>query len=244
MPFSVLTTGFGEKWPTEISGAAEEKRGVVIAYSGFFPGRGFFHHLSRIECYFQFLKSAGYSVNHIPFVYSEENVAFRKELFFKTKGWGKNMKEHYADLELVMNDFMRKENPEILFNKESAVRKEIKMGRKDYDELLKKSFRIEKHLPFFHKVVLNFDESTRLLFVLVSVAAFAVHWPLRGVIASVLGVQVLAWLFIIKTTQKHLNERKIYVSSLLYDCIIPWIKMFYREKSTSQGYKKRWRKKP
>jgi hypothetical protein len=57
------------------------------------------------------------------------------------------------------------------------------------------------------------------------------------------GIKFIAHLFIIKITQNRLNERKIFISSLVYDLLIPYFKYFYRWYFNYRSRKNKWRSK-
>ena len=232
-----------DEWLDNISGATDEEKNVIIGYSTFARSKGFFNSLIRIENYFLHLKSTGYILNRIPFVYSDENVAFKKEKYFEIGGYRQKVTEFYANLELIINSFIKKKTTTVLFNKESSIRKAEIVKRVDYFELLKKSIRIESHLSVSKRVILFLDELGKLLFLPTAVFVIVLLPELWIVFASLLGFISATYLFIIKITQNRLNERKIFIPSLMYSLLIPYFKMFYRWYFKRQSKKNRWKNK-
>ncbi len=228
-------------WIDDISQAANNEKNVVIAYSTVARSRGFFNSLIRIENYFSYIKSSGYILNGIPFVYSDENVAFQKEKYFEIGGYGQKVTEHYANLELVINSFIRKKTTTVLFNKESSIVKVENVKRADYLDLLKKSTRIEKHLSGYKRAFLFLDELGKLLFVPISIAVIVLLPGFWVVFISLLGFIFTAYLFIIKITQNRLNERKIFIPSLIYDLLMPYYKLFFRWHFNRRSRKYKWK---
>ena len=229
------------KWLDNISQAATSKKNVVIGYSTVARTKGFYNRLIRIEKYFAHLKSTGYILNGIPFVYSDENVAFKKEKYFEIGGYGQKITDHYANLELIINSFIRKKATTILFNKESSVRKSETIKRADYFELLKKNIRIESHLSVLKRVILFFDTLVKLLFLPTAIFVIVLLPELWIVFVSLLGFIFTSYLFIIKITQNRLNERKIFIPSLVYDLLMPYYKLFYRWYFNRRSRKNRWK---
>ncbi len=227
-------------WLDEISQVEDNEKNVVIGYSTVAGSKGFFNCLFRIENYFLHLKSTGYILNRMTFVYSEENVAFRKEKYFGRGGYGQKVTEVYANLELVINSFIRKKTTSILFNKESSIQKTEVVKRADYFELLKKSIRIEKHLSVSKRFILALDELGKLLFLPITVFVIVLLPEFWIIFASLLGFMFLANLFIIKITQNRLNEHKIFIPSLVYELIMPYFKLFYRWHFNKRSKKNRW----
>lgn len=232
-----------DEWLDNISGATDEEKNVIIGYSTVTRSKGFFNSLIRIENYFLHLKSTGYILNRIPFVYSDENVAFKKEKYFEIGGYRQKVTEFYANLELIINSFIKKKTTTVLFNKESSIRKAEIVKRVDYFELLKKSIRIESHLSVSKRVILFLDELGELLFLPTAVFVIVLLPELWIVFASLLGFIFAIYLFIIKITQNRLNERKIFIPSLMYSLLIPYFKMFYRWYFKRQSKKNRWKNK-
>jgi hypothetical protein len=229
------------EWISGISSALDNNKTVVVSYCSAQNSGGFINRIYRIESYLSFTKSVGYILNNYPFIYSEENVAFQKKKYFEIGGHGLKISEPYANLELLINFFIRKKTTTILFQSDTAIKKTEDLIWNDYLDILKKSLRIEKHLSGSKKAVLAFDEFTKLLFppatIIVIILLFDL-WPLYSVLLFILFVSRL---FIIKITQNRLNERKIFLSSLVYDLIIPYFKLFYRWYFNNRGQKQKWK---
>lgn len=229
------------EWISGISNALDNNKTVVISYCSAQNSGGFINRIYRIESYLSFTKSVGYILNNYPFVYSEENVAFQKKKYFEIGGHGLKITEPYANLELLINYFIRRKATTILFQSETAIKKTENLIWNDYLDILKKSLRIEKHLSVKKKAALAFDEFTKLLFPPSIAAVLILLFDLWPIIAVLLLIMFIARLFIIKITQNRLKERKIFISSLIYDLIIPYIKLFYSWYFNSHRQKQKWK---
>lgn len=214
---------------------------LIIGYSTVVPDKGVFNLLYRIENFFQQVKSTGYVCNNIPFVYSEENLAFNKEKYFELGGYAKNIQEPYANMELVVNNFIRKKSTVFNINCAVATRKQVEINKPEYFDLFKKSLRIENYLPFWKKQVLFVDELSQLLFIPLLVAVVLFCFGLFPLIAMLIGLKVIAHVLIIKIMQNRLNERKIFIPSLAYGLIMPYYKLFYRWHFNQSSRKHKWR---
>ncbi|HKI89242.1 MAG TPA: glycosyltransferase [Draconibacterium sp.] len=232
---------FGERWLQSISGCLTSGKDVVMNYTNIVQTGHFYNRLFRIELFWQQVKSAGFTACGIPFVYSEENVAFRKEKYFEAGGYGQKVKEPFANLELLINKFIRKKKVDIRFQKETSIQKDEQVKRHNYFNLLKKSIRIERNLPGYKRAVLFIDDWTRLLFLPLLAVVIVFVSELWLLITIAIGFKIIIHLFIIKTTLNHLNERKIFISSLLYELLMPYYKVFYRWHFNRRSRKQRWR---
>lgn len=229
------------EWVSGISNALENSKTVVISYCSAQNSGGFINRIYRIENYLSFTKSVGYILNNLPFIYSEENVAFQKKKYFEIGGHGLKISEPYANLELLINFFIRKIHTTILFQSDTAIKKTEDLIWNDYLDILKKSLRIEKHLTGSRKAVLAFEEFTKILFPPVTIAVFIMMFELWPLLSAMLFILFSSRLFIIKIMQNRLNERKIFLSSLVYELIIPYFKLFYRWYFNNRGQKQKWK---
>ncbi len=157
------------EWLSSFVQELNEKNTAILGYSSIATASGFYNQLFRVANCWLFMKSAGYILNGLPLVYSDENLAFRKQKYFEIGGYGNMIKEPYANLELLINNFIRKKTTSILFTPESVVRKNQDIQWKDYLDLLKKSFRLEKYLSPLKRLFLHIDELTQLLYLSLSV---------------------------------------------------------------------------
>lgn len=203
-------------------------RKVMVGYAGITATPGWYNLLCRIENFEQQIKSAGFIANGVPFVYFEENVAFRKKEYFDIGGYGQKTKEPYANLELIINQFITKKNTVLLFNPNACLKRTIPTERDDYFNLLQRSYRIERYLPSWKRFAIGFETLTQLLYLPFLVVALVVLFDLWPLIAGLAVLKIIAQIIMIKIVQNHLNERKIFIPSLVYGVFIPYFKQFYR----------------
>lgn len=230
-------------WLKNMSTVFTNEKNIVLGYSNVLYDKGFFNQLYRIENFYSHAKSVGFILNRIPFVYSEENVAFRKKKYFEMGGYGKNITEPFANLELLINLFIQKTTTTILFNKETSIVKTETINRSDFFDLLKKNIRIEKHLSVAKRLVLAFEEFTQLVFFPVAIVVIILQFELWQIVVGLLAFKLIAYLFIIKITQNRLDERKIFISSLVYYLFMPYFKLLYRWSFNQRSKKQKWRSK-
>ena len=229
------------EWITGISNVLDNNSTVVLNYCSAHKSHGFVNRIYRIESFLSFTKSVGYILNNIPLIYSEENVAFQKKKYFEFGGHGLKISETYANLELLINHFIQKKSTTILYQSDTAIKKTEDLIWNDYLDILKKSLRIEKHLSGSKKTVLAIDELTKMLFPPVTVAIFILQFALWPLLAALLFIMFTARLLIIKIAQNRLNERKIFIPSLVYDLIVPYLKLFYRWYFNNRRQKHKWK---
>lgn len=233
----------GENWGEVVSSHNGETKNVVVNYSNLVPTGKFFNRLYRSECFFQQLKSFGFILNGLSFINFEENVAFRKSMYFELGGFGRKVKEPFANLELVINTFINKNNTEINFTQATAIKKDLQVTCGHFTDLLKKEVHIRSYLHFGKRLILSAERFLTLVFLTFAIILFFLFVDLWPVFTFLLVVYFTAFSFIIKTSLKHLNESKLFLSSLVYALFIPVFKLVFQDNFQYRSrHKQKWKR--
>jgi glycosyltransferase involved in cell wall biosynthesis len=212
-------------WLIGISSALERNKAVVVGYSGIVPCKGFYNNLFRIESFYQQIESMAFCLNGLPFVATEENIAFIKKEFFGKNGFGNKIREEYLNMELVINSFIKRKNNVVLPSGISALQKDIQPGKQEYFELLNKSFRLKSSLHFLTKITLSFINQLRLIFLpvfIICLILYPLFWiPLLTLLLLLASLKLI----ILKRLQNRLNEKNIFITSFIYGLVVPYYKM-------------------
>jgi glycosyltransferase involved in cell wall biosynthesis len=212
-------------WLYAIAGAFISGKDVLVGYTGLVPEKGFYHRLYRMESFFQQTESMAFCLNGLPFVVNEENVAFNKQAYFDINGFAGKIREEFLNLELILNDIIKKGKNIVFPSGEMVQRKEIATGKTEFIELLNKSFRLNRTLAFHKKMAIRFSHFLQLIW-LPLVISFLILYPVMWMVITA-QVLILAILYAIglKRLLKRLNEPGIFLSSLVYGVISPAMKM-------------------
>lgn len=218
----------GNEWPGGIMSRMDSGTAVLVNYSNIESGRTFFNKLIRLEYFFQQLDSYGFIINRLPYIVTEENVAFQKQHYFEEGGFRGKMGETYNHFELVVNDFIRKVPSRLLLTGSTAVFKSEPAGRSFFLDLLKKEARLIRHLSYIHRFLLTFFGWIRILLIpaavllLVSIPAFSL------MILFLLVLLGVGYSLIIKRILNRLDEGKLFLPSLLFALVMPYFKLIFR----------------
>jgi glycosyltransferase involved in cell wall biosynthesis len=234
---------FREEWLQNISEAISETLDTVVHYSNVENNHTFFNRLYCIETFLLYMKSMFFVALGAPFVYFENNVVFKKEKYFATGGYGQKIKEPYANLELLINQFISSSKCRIALSDKTALRFSEQISQQSFFDLLKKSFRIEQHLANYKRMLLFLHSALKgfiFLFAIAVIVLFTGVWP---VVLLAVAPLVILHLFIIKTMQNRLNERKIFIPSLVYELIMPFVKFVFRWHFNRKSRNQKWKSK-
>jgi glycosyltransferase involved in cell wall biosynthesis len=236
------TGKYGPGWISGISSFLNHDKDVIVNYSNAQPGGSFINLLYRVEFFFQQLKSFGFILSGMPYVVSQDNVAFKKDKYFEVGGYRGKITEPYVQLELVINTFIRKGNALLNLTGETAINQKGKISAKDYIDLVKKESSIRKYLSPKTRIILAVIDWVFFLYLPVAVALVILTPGLWTLILILLVLLGLCNLFIIKKLASQLNETKLFLPSLTVALLLPVIKLLTRALYGNYGRKKRWKK--
>jgi len=226
----LLTSTSGEinsYWLANMNSLIGPDTDLVVGYTNIERLKGFRNLICRLERFNQFVISGAWTLAGKPFVFNENNVLFKKSMYFDTLGFRHKMNRNFANLELIFNENLKKGRVKITINPDLAVREHIVDDRGDHVKLLKKGVQIRQSLFWSKKISLFTDDLTRILLPVVSATVIILHPEYWMTILAFPVIFVLLFAVIVKMIINRLNERKIFLSSLVYILIKPIVNWWF-----------------
>lgn len=226
----LLTSASGEintGWLANMNGLLGPETDLVVGYTNIERLRGFRNLICRLERFNQFMISGAWTLAGKPFVFNENNVLFKRSMYFDTLGFRHKMNRNFANLELIFNENLKKERVKITTNPDLAIREHIEDDRGDHIRLLKKSVQIRQSLSWSKKISLFTDDVTRIIFPALAATVIILH-PEYWITFLILPfIYLLLLAIIVKMLLNRLNERKIFLSSFVYILIKPILNWWF-----------------
>jgi glycosyltransferase involved in cell wall biosynthesis len=226
----LLTSATGElkpEWLTNMCSLLSPETDILIGYTNVKRAKGFRNLICRLERFQQFMVSGAWILAGSPFVFCENNVLFKKSMYFDTLGFRHKLNRNFANLELIFNENMKNGKVRLTTNPDLAIREAIDDDRGDHIRLLKKGVQIRQSLSISKKIGLFIDDLTRIVFPALVTAAIILH-PEYWITFSVFPfIYVILLAIMIKMLINRLNERKIFVSSFVYILIKPILNWWF-----------------
>ncbi len=230
-PWILLLTPFSgpinPAWLEKLNTIITPETEAVIAYTNLERAKGFRNLLCRLERFNQFMISGAWTLAGKPFVFNENNILFKKSMYFDTLGFRHKLNRNFANLELIFNENFKKEKVKISINPELAVREHIEDDRGDHLKLLKKGVQIRQSLSWSKKISLFVDDFTRIIIPVLTAVLIVIHPEYWITILVFPLIFIILLLIIVKILLNRLNERKIFLSSFVYILIKPLINWWF-----------------
>ncbi|MVZ64905.1 glycosyltransferase [Sphingobacterium sp. DK4209] len=119
-------------WIKEMASAFENEKEIVLGYSPYFKYPGFLNKLIRFETTHTAMSYLSYALKKDAYMGVGRNLAYKKSLFFKGKGFNAHMHIKSGDDDLFINQNATKTNVDIAIHPDAHVYSEPKLTWKSY----------------------------------------------------------------------------------------------------------------
>jgi cellulose synthase/poly-beta-1,6-N-acetylglucosamine synthase-like glycosyltransferase len=210
------------KWISDMVSAFDEEIEFVLGYGGFNRDNGLLNSYIRYDTMFIAMQYLGMAIRGIPYMGVGRNLAYRKDVFFRNKGFGSHNHIISGDDDLFVNTNASAGNTRVEFVHDSHTRS---VAAKSTGEWVKQKHRhltTAKFYRFRDRFLLLLEPFSRLLFyaLFIILLSFLYLWPY---LLAVFGLRLIAQITVLELTRRKLNEQKIVFNSLIFDIFSPLI---------------------
>lgn len=229
-----------EGWFQSFAEAVNEDKNLLVGYTNVTVSDNFKNRIYRIESFFQQFQSYAYILAGAPFVVEEDNLGVLKKKYFDVGGFAGEMNEEYANFELLANKFISRKSTTILFSEPALIRKSVNISSTRLAELFRKYVRIVHKLGFKRQLLIAVDDLSRMLITPLTILTFAFYYKVFIVPLLLVLVKLVLHIIIIRKAQNRLKEPKIFLSSLLYELVVPYYRLIIRWEYYRSLRRRRW----
>lgn len=159
-----------ENWLLGMQPPQSEKAEILLGYSPYFKRGGLLNSLIRFETFFTAVNYLSFSLKGMPYMGVGRNMAYKKALFFKARGFASHMHIPSGDDDLFVNANATKYNTTIQIHRETQVWSEPKQSFTAYLRQKKRHFGAGKLYKGKHKFILSFQIITQFVFYMLTIA--------------------------------------------------------------------------
>lgn len=189
---------------------------VVLGYGGYLSEKGLLNKLIRFDTLLIAMNYFGLTLIGKPYMGVGRNLAYKRSLFFKNRGFASHSQIDSGDDDLFIREVANKANTVIEFRHEAHTLSVPRKTRSNWIRQKRRHTSTSKYYSAGIKLLLGLEPFSRLLFFLSATVLIALlYFPY--VVGSMVIVRMIVKLSIIKAVMKKLNEKKILLTSLLWD---------------------------
>jgi cellulose synthase/poly-beta-1,6-N-acetylglucosamine synthase-like glycosyltransferase len=211
-----------KNWISKMQANFKENTDIVLGYGGYFKQKGFLNKLIRFDSLFIAMQYFTFAKAGIPYMGVGRNLAYRKSVFFKNKGFASHLKIKSGDDDLLVNKIAHKKNIAIELSPESFTRSVPETNFNSWYYQKKRHLTTGRYYKFKHKFVLGLEILSRLLFYL-SFLTGLIHTNLWIYFTAGFLIRFLLQLIIFYAASVKLKESNVFYFGIIFDFILPLI---------------------
>ncbi|MCC7524344.1 MAG: glycosyltransferase [Chitinophagaceae bacterium] len=184
-----------EFWIQKMTSAFNPDTEIVLGYGAYYKRKGMLNKLIRFETFHSALQYLSYALAGIPYMGTGRNLAYKKEVFFRNKGFSAHNHLPGGDDDLFVNATANKRNTKIVTDKEAFTLSEPKKTWGEWMTQKQRHYTTAKLYKAKHRFLLGLYALTHFLFYPSFIAALVLsRWELAtGVFLLRLLIQALIW---------------------------------------------------
>ncbi|MDG5799111.1 glycosyltransferase [Marinilabiliaceae bacterium ANBcel2] len=212
-----------KKWLKHMATAlTKDNIEIVTGFGGYEKRRGFFNQLVRYDAFFAAIQYMGFTASKKPYMGTGRNLAYKKGLYIKTKGFRNHSHILSGDDDLFVHQAANKENTTILINKESQT---ISKAPDSFKEWIDQKSRHLSTTPLYKKNIkreLALEPLSRIIFW--TSAVFLMFFNIFVLLASFFIVtKIIMQLIMWRKIAKKMEQEKLYLSVTWFEFIHPFL---------------------
>lgn len=199
---------------------------IVLGYSGYEQGKGWFQRKAAFTNLLMSIRYLGFALLDKPFMGIGRNMAYRKELFFKNKGFSSHLNLQRGDDDLFINEVSTPFNTKVETSPGAIVRMESAISYKFWKEEKVSYLATSRYYHGMQRFLTGFETTSRLFFLAacVSTLAYSIivqQWIILGITVLAYVLRYVMQMIIINRTASEMNEKRYYFTLPLFDVIQP-----------------------
>jgi poly-beta-1,6-N-acetyl-D-glucosamine synthase len=228
------------KWLSRLQENFTQTTDIVLGYGGYASRKGWLNTYIRFDTLIIALQYFSYALARIPYMGVGRNLAYRKSLFFKNKGFASHYELASGDDDLFINETATNQNTAVEFHPESHTLSVPKLTWAEWLKQKKRHFTTAGRYKSKHIFLLGFEPLTRLLFYttfcyLLSLNIFSL------LVLLIFILRMASQLVIVKLAMIRLNERGLLLWIVPFDLISLFINFRIYLSSKFRSNKVKWK---
>jgi hypothetical protein len=137
-------------------------------------------------------------------------------------------------MEMIFNHVIGRKKNAVLLEGNLSLERTLTAGKPEFRELFHKAFIIKQYLGFSIRFIRGFFNFLRIIYVPLLAGCAALYPFLWPELTALFIIMAIIRLISLKRLQNRLNETEIFVTSVIYGMLVPYIRIFtnwrYRNK--------------
>lgn len=211
-----------ENWIKKMQGAYNDETEIVLGYGAYYKKPGLLNKLIRFETFHTALQYFSYALAGKPYMGVGRNLSYKKEVFFKNKGFSSINQIPSGDDDLFINQVATAENTAILLDHDTHTLSDAKNSWGEWMTQKYRHYSTGKYYKPIHKFLLGlYSFSLFLVYPLLVLSILFFNWQLA---VGVFALRFIVQAIVLYKGMNKLNEKDLYAWFLFLDI---WMFFYY-----------------
>ncbi|WPQ62878.1 glycosyltransferase [Chitinophaga sancti] len=203
-------------WLALMSQGFTDGKEIVLGYSPYVKKPGLLNKVIRYETYFSALQYLGFALSGVTYMGVGRNLAYKRELFNRQKGFTAHHHIASGDDDLFVNAAANRGNVGVVINKQAFTYSEPKTSWRKWFLQKTRHMSTGKHYRFSHKLLLGLFSLTHFLFYPLFIVSLFFQ-PMMIYVLGIFGGKMLLQSVITFLAMKKLDEGDLFKFSWFMD---------------------------
>jgi biofilm PGA synthesis N-glycosyltransferase PgaC len=209
----------GNQWIGEMVRNFDDEKEIVIGYGGYIKEPGFLNKWIRMDTVFNAMQFLSYALNHNAYMGVGRNLAYKKSLFFKNKGFASHYHIMSGDDDLFINEVATPSNHTIEISPTAFTCSRAKSKFGDWLRQKKRHMSSSALYKTKHKLLLGMFYLTQEFFYISCILLLFLKLFPDVVVSAFIFRLILLW-FITGRNMKKLGEIDLWWFVPVYDLMV------------------------
>ncbi len=214
------------KWLSFMHNSFADDKSIVLGYGGYKRRSSLLNSIIRFDTMFIAMQYIGLALKGRPYMGVGRNLAYRKTIFFKNKGFASHLHLSSGDDDLFIKEVATKENIAVELAPESHTCSKACNTFKEWNYQKRRHLTTGKYYKKSIKYILFAENLSRLIYY-ASFAFLMVNQVALLIILPVFIVRLTIQLIVYKLSMRKLKEKSLLLPSIIYDIVLPFINFYF-----------------
>ncbi len=219
----------GPHWLTRMVDNFQDKTDIVLGYGGFEPRPGLLNKLIRFDTLFVAMQYFSLALAGRAYMGVGRNLAYKRDLFFKAKGFTSHYKVMSGDDDLFINQVATRDNVAIEISPHSHTFSLTKTKFKSWLKQKRRHLTTGKYYKLQHKRMLGAFSLSHFFFypLLAATIIFAGLSLVSLIAAGIFLFRLITIMLIYHYVLRSFNEKSLYPFAPFFDLAHPYINFIF-----------------
>lgn len=214
------------QWIQKIVRNFDDKTDFVIGFGGYKKDKGLLNKIIRSDTVLIGLQYLSFALAKIPYMAVGRNMAYKKSLFVKNKGFANQMNLLSGSDDLFVNNYANRKNLKVEFSPESFTTSETKKTTKQWYIQKIRHLTTGKYYKFKHKFLLSLEVLSRVMFLALSIILLVFNKNLI-LVSSIIVFRFVFFYVVLYFVNKKFKQKGLLFFEILYDIFQPILNLIF-----------------